>query len=391
MSENTWHSVLFCQRLIIMTLSVILYQIILLSKWLQREQLAAASFVLGRHATKREASLGPLSSQLCHSYLLMCVRLCERLGLHLYTDKLEGRVTSSNILGIELVSHRLQARLPAEKRDRIVALLEKWSTKRFCLRRELKSLIGHLHHACKVDPQERTFLRRMIELLCVFRLDDHPITLNQEFRRDLSWWRELFKPGMALVSFAWPCGCPSRTSKSPQMLQAHWAMSYFYHPLVLRRLVNGAKVVIDRVQGALSQRCSRPLTEFSVGLSAGRVPMSSYISLELSPVGAFHCKLTRWWILHVLKFISSTRRQIRFAWAVITLPSFVWAWLKEIYYSNLFHFISLCITANKYSGGITIIFRRHNSYEMAARFAIPVNSRMNWFTRSRINSRLDDH
>ena len=72
-----------------------------------------------------------------------------------------------------------------EKRDRIVALLEEWSTKRFCKRRELESLIGHLHHACKVAPQGRTFLRRMIDLLCAFRLDDHPIRLNQEFRRDL--------------------------------------------------------------------------------------------------------------------------------------------------------------------------------------------------------------
>ena len=32
----------------------------------------------------------------------------------------------------------------------------------------------------------------MINLLCPFRHDDHPICLNQEFRLDLTWWRELF-------------------------------------------------------------------------------------------------------------------------------------------------------------------------------------------------------
>ena len=138
-----------------------------------------------RHYLDDFFTLGPPSSPLCHFYLLTCVRLCERLGLPLHPDKVEGPTTCLTILGIELDSDRLEARLPTEKRDRIVALLEEWSTKRFCKRRELESLIGHLHHACKVAPQGRTFLRRMIDLLCAFRLDDHPIRLNQEFRRDL--------------------------------------------------------------------------------------------------------------------------------------------------------------------------------------------------------------
>ena len=150
---------------------------------------------------------GPLSSPL--SYLLTCVRLCERLGLHLHPDKLEGPATCLTILGIELDSDRLQARLPTEKRDRIVAWLEEWSTKRFCKRRELESLNGHLHHACKVAPQGRTFLLRKINLLCAFRLDNHPIRLNQEFRRDLTWWRELFQTWDGLSFFFMPIWTPS--------------------------------------------------------------------------------------------------------------------------------------------------------------------------------------
>ena len=103
-------------------------------------------------------TLGRPSSPLCHFYLLTSVRLCKRLGLPLYPDKVEGPATCLTILGIELDSNMRQARLPTEKRDRIVALLEEWSTKRFCKMRELESLIGHLHHACKVAPQGRTFL-----------------------------------------------------------------------------------------------------------------------------------------------------------------------------------------------------------------------------------------
>ena len=53
-------------------------------------------------------------------------------------------------------------------------------------------VIGHLRHAGKVIPQGRAFPRRMITLLSAFRRDDHPNRLNQDFRLDLSWWREFF-------------------------------------------------------------------------------------------------------------------------------------------------------------------------------------------------------
>ena len=95
-----------------------------------------------------------------------------------------------------------KARLPTEKKDRIVRLLEEWSIKHFCKRQELESFIGHLHHACKVAPQGRTFLWWMIDLLCAFRLDDHPIRLDQEFCRDLTWWREVFQTWNGLLLHA---------------------------------------------------------------------------------------------------------------------------------------------------------------------------------------------
>ena len=106
-----------------------------------------------RHYLDDFFTLGPPLSQICHSYLLTLVHLCQMLALPLYPDKLEGPATCLTILGIELDSHRLQAHLPAEKRVWIVLLLEEWSTKHFCKRRELESLIGHLHHTCKFAPQ----------------------------------------------------------------------------------------------------------------------------------------------------------------------------------------------------------------------------------------------
>ena len=105
-----------------------------------------------RHYLDDFMTLGPPASPVCYYNLQACIQLCPILGLPLHPRKLEGPTTCLSILGIELDSMTLQARLPVEKRDRIIALLESWSAKRFCKRRELESLIGQLHHVCKIAP-----------------------------------------------------------------------------------------------------------------------------------------------------------------------------------------------------------------------------------------------
>ena len=95
-----------------------------------------------------------------------------------------------------------------EKKNRIIALLDTWSAKRFYKRRELESLIGQLHHVCKIAPQGRAFLRRIINLLCTFRRDDHPIRLNRAFHLDLTWWRELFQSWDGLSFLLMPPWAP---------------------------------------------------------------------------------------------------------------------------------------------------------------------------------------
>ena len=169
-------------------------------------------------------TLGPPASPVCHNNLQTCIVLCSRLGLPLHPDKLEGPSICLHILGIELDSTTLQARLPPKKRERIIAFLDMWSGKQFCRWRELESFIGNLHHAYKIAPQGRAFLRRMINLLCTFRPDDHPIRLNQEFPLDLTWWQELFQARTSLVSSRCQNGPPFFPFKfrlSPQVL---WVM-----------------------------------------------------------------------------------------------------------------------------------------------------------------------
>lgn len=90
-----------------------------------------------RHYLDDFLTMGPTASPVCYNNLQACIQLCSKLGLPLHVDKLEGPSTCLSILGIELDSNTLQARLPSEKRERIIALLGTWSGKGFCKRREL--------------------------------------------------------------------------------------------------------------------------------------------------------------------------------------------------------------------------------------------------------------
>ena len=100
---------------------------------------------------------------------------CRLLPLH--PGKCEGPATVLVVLEIELDSVSQIARLPAEKLSALKCLISSWLPHKTCNRRDLESLIGHLHHAAKVVWPGRTFLRRMIDLLCCFRKKDHPIRL----------------------------------------------------------------------------------------------------------------------------------------------------------------------------------------------------------------------
>ena len=111
----------------------------------------------------------------------------------MHPDKLEGPSTILTVLGIKLDSPALQARLPKDKFDCITSQLDDWLPKKHYKQKELESLIGHLHHACKVVPLGRTFQHRMINLLAAFRRDEHPIHLNSDFHQDLSWWCNFFR------------------------------------------------------------------------------------------------------------------------------------------------------------------------------------------------------
>ena len=87
----------------------------------------------------------------------------------------------------------MEIRLPPEKLCRLKQVIIEWSSKSWCTKRDLESLIGLLLHASTVVKPGRSFLRRMIELNKVAHNPQRPIRLNQAFHSDLAWWRLYLK------------------------------------------------------------------------------------------------------------------------------------------------------------------------------------------------------
>ena len=107
-------------------------------------------------------TMAPANSRECYDNVTRARALFNRLGLPLHPDKCVGPTTCLTFLGIELDSVTETARLPQEKFHATFTMLQQWATKKTCTRRDLESLLGSLHHACKVVQPGRTFLRRLI-------------------------------------------------------------------------------------------------------------------------------------------------------------------------------------------------------------------------------------
>ena len=123
-------------------------------------------------------SLGPAGSSACADSITIARSVFSRLGLPLHPSKCEGPTPVLIFLGIKLNSLAQTAHLPHDKLISTLELLYQWASKRWCTCTELESLIGSLHHITKVVAPGRTFLCRMIDLLCAFRSPSHPIRLN---------------------------------------------------------------------------------------------------------------------------------------------------------------------------------------------------------------------
>jgi hypothetical protein len=111
------------------------------------------------------------------------------LGVPLALEKTMGPLTVLEYLGVILDTELMQARLPRVKVQRIISILDSFTHKKSCTKRELLSLLGHLNFACRVIVPGRTFVSYLLSVAhSVSELHYH-VHLSRECRLDMSMWR----------------------------------------------------------------------------------------------------------------------------------------------------------------------------------------------------------
>ena len=111
------------------------------------------------------------------------------MGFSTNPDKTVLPSTSLVLLGIQLDTITQELRIDHSRLTEIMDLIEHWSTKRRCTKRQFQSLIKKLHFVCHACCPGRIFLRRMIDVLCKVQQPTHHICLNRAFHNDLLWWK----------------------------------------------------------------------------------------------------------------------------------------------------------------------------------------------------------
>jgi len=111
----------------------------------------------------------------------------KALGLREAPHKLCHPCTSMVFLGINFDSVALTLKIPADKVQEVLQLLQQWQHRRTASRHQLQSLLGKLHHVAKCVRPARLFVSRMLETLRVAPPSGQTV-LSEEFQMDLHWF-----------------------------------------------------------------------------------------------------------------------------------------------------------------------------------------------------------
>jgi hypothetical protein len=112
-------------------------------------------------------------------------KILATVGFTGATEKdMQGCVVSH--LGFELDSTEMQVRLPANKRQRAVQIVQSLLKMKSAHYTTLEQALGFLSHCCQVVPLGRPFLRNIFSLL---RGKRRHIRLSRAAIKDLQWWQ----------------------------------------------------------------------------------------------------------------------------------------------------------------------------------------------------------
>ena len=140
------------------------------------------------------ALLGRLShgrspaSPTCARYLSTFLIACNRLGILVAMDKVDGPVPTLTFLSLELDATQQRIYLPRDKLTALMAELRTWASCTHTTKRELLSLIGNLAFAVRAVSVGHLFLRCLISLSTTVHCLHHRLRLGIQVQADITWW-----------------------------------------------------------------------------------------------------------------------------------------------------------------------------------------------------------
>lgn len=140
-----------------------------------------------------DAFLVQKHKDICTRHVKNFMDMCRHIGFVIAEDKIVYPTTKLTILGIELDSIAMCARLPMNKLEKCRNLVEELASKKSTTLNQLQSVIGTLNFACSVITPGRAFLRRLINLTIGKSAPNCWISLNIEAREDLRMWETFLR------------------------------------------------------------------------------------------------------------------------------------------------------------------------------------------------------
>jgi hypothetical protein len=128
-----------------------------------------------------------------HHTLALLTHIFGKLGIPLNPEKTEGPVTTLQFMGVILDTVGMQVRLPRDKLDRIIQMLQSFEGKSKCTKRQLLQLIGHLVFACRVCIPLRSFISRLLLTARGVQRLHHRVDLTYNCKADIRMWLALLE------------------------------------------------------------------------------------------------------------------------------------------------------------------------------------------------------
>ncbi len=174
---------------------------------------------------------GPAASLQCQQAVATMRGLCQRLGIPIAHNKLEGPATRVTFLGIELDSVQQVVRLPVPKLRELLQEPDLWlrnHTSRSVTKRDLLSIIGKLAFAARVIPAGRFFLRRLIDRSTTVRRLHHHVRLDASTREDLLWWMRYLPTWNGTTKFLEPTWTPAQDLELFTDASGSWGFGAYF-------------------------------------------------------------------------------------------------------------------------------------------------------------------